>query len=328
MHSLGKFPGMAVLLFALTLSAAPGYSQLPLEFFFPTGAAKGKVVRHVGYTLFFSDQHHQAAWALYQLTAERVAGKATVPEFYKADPEMASGSALPGDYNGTGYDRGLLVPAGNLKWSKSAAGEAYLMSNVSPMKSAFRSGLWAALEKQVREWATLNGEVYVVVGPVLKGALPTIGRGAVAAPSSFYAVILDNREPEVKGIGFVLPNGASKKPLMSYAVSIDAVEAATGLNFFPNLPARVQNPLEASVDAAKWTAPAESPTPVDTIRHAPTVTFSDKGQITGKAFTTAVLCRGLDSEGKRCKRMTTNPNGFCWEHQEQAKPAIKEIKDK
>ncbi len=323
MHARGKSPGLAAFILALTLFAVPGYSQLPLEFYFPAGASKGKIVRHVGYTLYFSDQHRQAAWALYQLTAERAGGKTPVPEFYKTDPEMASGSALPGDYAGTGYDRGLLVPAGNLKWSKSAAGEAYLMSNVSPMKSAFRHGLWAELEAQVRKWAVANGEIYVVVGPVLKGALLTIGKSKISAPESFYAVVLDNREPEVKGIGFILPNGPSKKPLMSCAVSIDAVELATGINFFPNLPARVQKPLEGTVSIAGWTESETPPSQQAAQQAAPVVNISEKGKITGKAFITAVLCRGLDSEGKRCKRMTTNPNGFCWEHQDQAKPAIK-----
>jgi endonuclease G, mitochondrial len=324
MHSLGKISGMAVFLLALALAAAPGYSQLPLEFYFPSGAAKGKIIRHTGYTLSFSDQHRQAAWVLYQLTAERAAGKVPVPEFYKTDPEMAGGAALPGDYAGTGYDRGLLVPAGNLQWSKSAAGEAYLMSNVSPMKAAFRHGLWTELETQVRTWAVANGEVYVIAGPVLKGSLLTIGKSAIAAPTSFYAVVLDNREPDVKGIGFILPNGPSKKPLLSYAVSIDVVEKATGLNFFPNLPAKVQTPLEAIADTAKWT---ESVAPQQASgNESAVVTISDKGKVTGKTFTPAVLCRGLDSEGKRCKRMTTNPNGFCWEHQEQAKPVMKEIK--
>lgn len=322
MHSFGKTPRTAAFILLLALLAVPGFCQLPIEFFLPTGQMKGKVVRHTGYTLFYSDQHHQAAWVLYQLTAERAGGKTAIPETYKADPDMMGG-VNPDDYTGTGYDRGLLVPAGNLKWSRSAAGEAYLMSNVSPMKSAFRRGLWAELEKKTRQWATADGEVYIVVGPVLKGALQTIGKSAIAAPSSFFAVILDYREPEVKGIGFILPNGPSKKPLMSYAVSIDDVETATGFNFFPNLPSKVQSPLEVVADTTGWVETAATDSLTAGANSAGVVNFSDKGKITGKAFITAVLCRGVDSEGKRCKRMTTNSNGFCWEHQDQAKPQVK-----
>lgn len=32
-----------------------------------------------------------------------------------------------------------------------------------------------------------------------------------------------------------------------------------------------------------------------------------------------VQCKGITISGERCNRMTNNTNGFCWEHQDQAK---------
>ena len=31
----------------------------------------------------------------------------------------------------------------------------------------------------------------------------------------------------------------------------------------------------------------------------------------------AVQCRGLNKRGKQCGRLTDNPNGLCWQHQDQ-----------
>lgn len=309
-----KFIGPAICALVLSLSAAPGEGQLPLEYYFPSGFPKGKIIRHTGYTLHYSEKHRQAAWAVYLLTKERAAGTAAVTETFRPDPEIFAGAVQEDDYAKTGFARGMIVPAGNLKWSKTAAAEAYFMSNVTPMKPAFLKGLWAELETYTRKWAEANGKVYIVAGPILNEDLATMGESGIAIPRRMFAVILDNSEPELKCIGFILPNEPSKKSLMSRAVSIDEVETATGLNFFPNLPDRLENTLEASADTTLWSISGNSgaggtPSPV---------TFSEKGRLTGKAFTPAVLCRGKNSDGTPCKRMTTNPSGYCREHEDQA----------
>ena len=56
-----------------------------------------------------------------------------------------------------------------------------------------------------------------------------------AVPGSYYKVVWD-RTPSEKMIGFILPNEGSTKSLQSFAVTVDAVESATGLNFFSDLP--------------------------------------------------------------------------------------------
>lgn len=297
------------------LWAATGYTQLPLEFFIPAASSAGKVIRHTGYTLHYNPQHKQADWAVYQLTRSRTEGKSSAPESYRPDPEVTAGAA-PGDLQGTGFDRGLLVPAGHLRWSKTAAAEAYLMSNVSPMKTAFRKGLWAELEEMIRIRTVVDEELYIVVGPVLKGALTPAGKSGVTAPQQFFAAILDNREPGIKAVGFILPNGPAKKPLMAHAVSVDEVERVTGLNLFANLPDQVETVFEAKYDPSQWIVDESAPG-ADSATAAPGGPGQKK--MSGKAFAPAVLCRGVDVEGKRCKRMTTNPNGYCWEHQDQDK---------
>jgi endonuclease G len=47
-----------------------------------------------------------------------------------------------------------------------------------------------------------------------------------------------------------MPNNQSVNSLSwgSYRTTVDAIETATGYNLLPNLPASVQNTLEAAVD--------------------------------------------------------------------------------
>lgn len=38
----------------------------------------------------------------------------------------------------------------------------------------------------------------------------------------------------------------------------------------------------------------------------------------GKSSLTSVQCSGYTKKGVRCKNMTTNKNGYCYKHQDQA----------
>ena len=188
----------------------------------------------------------------YELTAQEVQGIVSRSDDFRADPEIITGSATLVDYRGSGYDRGHLAPAADMKWSEEAMSESFYMSNMSPQVPGFNRGIWRSLESRVRSWAVENGAVYVVTGGILSSGLPTIGPDSISVPEYFYKVILDYQEPELKGIGSILPNQGSKSSLKTYAVSIDSVEQRTGIDFFPSLPDDIEDKLEASVDLSLW----------------------------------------------------------------------------
>jgi endonuclease G len=123
---------------------------------------------------------------------------------------------------------------------------------MSPQKAAFNRGIWKKLETKVRGWATREGAVLIVTAGVLKPRLKTIGVNKVSVPKLFYKVILDNTEPELKGIGFILPNKGSAKPLSNYAVTIDKVERVTGIDFFHSLADEIEETVESTLDLSKW----------------------------------------------------------------------------
>ena len=83
--------------------------------------------------------------------------------------------------------------------------------------------------------------------------MDVIGKNDVTVPTAYYKVILDYTDPEVKGIGFVLPNEVSDKPLSDFAMSIDNVEQLTGIDFFPNLSGNGDiEKIESNYDIRKW----------------------------------------------------------------------------
>jgi len=126
------------------------------------------------------------------------------------------------------------------------------MSNMSPQLPGFNRGIWKKVEQVIRDWAVENEEIHVVTGPVLKGQFKRIGPDQVAVPNYYYKVVLDYKEPELKGIGLILANVSSDRPVQSYAVTIDRVESVTGLDFFVDLPDDIEEQIESNLDLSKW----------------------------------------------------------------------------
>ena len=53
-------------------------------------------------------------------------------------------------------------------------------------------------------------------------------------------------------IGFIIPNGGSTRPLQDFAVTVDAVEKETGLDFFSLGPRQEQDRLESTITLDAW----------------------------------------------------------------------------
>jgi endonuclease G, mitochondrial len=127
--------------------------------------------------------------------------------------------------------------------------DCFYMSNMSPQAPSFNRGIWGKLEEAVRKWAIEKDTFCVVTGGILHERLKTIG-GHVAVPDSFYKVILDLRHHE--GVGFILKNEGSKKPLDSFEVPIDSVEKYSGIDFYSTLPDSLEDAIENHVDKGRW----------------------------------------------------------------------------
>ena len=236
-------------LFGLSAAEPPQYDNLAL-------GIPGKcdtLIDRPGYALGYIEYHEQAAFVIYKLTAREVLTKeAQRTNRFRSDPEIPTGSATPGDYRRSGYDRGHLAPAADMAFSVQTMADSFFISNMSPQKPAFNRGIWKRLEEQVRQIAIREKAIYVVTGPILpKKKTVTIGANQVTVPTHYYKVIFDLTPPR-KMIGFILPNEGSDRPLEDFAVTVDVVEKATGLNFFSALPQAVQKKLESKITVSEW----------------------------------------------------------------------------
>ena len=249
-----------VILWILTLIFAPSEAeytntavgQIP-DLELPLVSEGETIVAHTKYTLSYDEGHEQARWVAYQLTRDELYGSFDRKDNFRPDPSIPTESASLSDYRGSGYDRGHLIPAADLSWSEEAMDDSFYMSNMSPQDPQFNRGIWGSLEATVRNFADTEGAIYVVTGPVLTdGPYKTIGKNEVSVPNYYYKAILDYTEPEIKAIGFLLPNKESKASLESFATTIDELEKVTNLDFFPKLPDVQEASLESTFITKDW----------------------------------------------------------------------------
>lgn len=219
---------------------------------FLPASTTGQVVKHNFYTLSYSEKDEQAEWVAYELRKSDLSKNEFERPYFIEDKKVKTKSADWRNYKNSGYDRGHLVPAGDRRMSFEAYNETFLTSNISPQDHDFNAGIWNRLEQKVRYWAKKYNGVYVVTGGVLKGDLQTIGDENVSVPDEFYKIVVDFSNGEYKAVAFLIPNRPSSKSFYEYAVSIDEVEAATGIDFFPQLPDSIENNLESTIDLKAW----------------------------------------------------------------------------
>ena len=239
----GRGPGAAT-------EVAPGSAPAGVDrLFLPTGPSD-QVVDHAHYSLGYEEAWEQARWVAYRLTPAQLSGRRVGrSDDFRADPAVRSGSATRDDYRRSGYTRGHLAPAGDMAFAERAMSESFLLSNVSPQRAALNGGVWRELEEATRDWVRAKGPTYVVTGPLVGADAGSIGANAVAVPHAFYKVLLTESG---EGIGFVVPHARQTEPLGAFARTIDEVELAAGLDFFPELDTLATPAVESRLDPDAW----------------------------------------------------------------------------
>ena len=130
-----------------------------------------QVITHLGFTLSYNADWKIPNWVAYELTKEEVRGTASRYNTYMPDPRVFhEKSATNDDYKKSGWDRGHIAPAGDMKWSKQAMKESFYFSNICPQNRNLNSGVWQDLEIQVRELAMQKDTIYVVCGPIVSNS--------------------------------------------------------------------------------------------------------------------------------------------------------------
>ena len=206
-------------------------------------SSNGEVVEHTYYSLSYLEEHEQAEWVHYKLNSTMLKGEIPRKKNYTIDRKVSTGSAKTSDYTNSGFDRGHLVPAADMKMDFTSVKEAAYMSNISPQKPKFNNGVWSRLEKRIRLRAK-KSELYITTGGVLSPAdLKKIGKNNVSVPDQFYKIIYDVKNQKM--FAYLMPNKKIESR-EKYVVTVDSIEALTGIDFYADLSDDLEDKLEAS----------------------------------------------------------------------------------
>ena len=213
-----------------------------------------RLITHKGYTVSYNYDWKIPNWVAYELTDIEVQGDVPRYDKFKPDPMVPQNvSAHTNDYKHSGYDRGHMAPAADMKWDEQAMRESFYLSNICPQNPNLNGGVWKDLEEQVRDLASQKGSIFVICGPIVTDTSTTLGENKVVVPQAFFKVLLQEEDGNIHTIGFVYENVSGRKPMSTYAMTVDEVEAITNIDFFPSLPNRIENKTESEVDFTKLT---------------------------------------------------------------------------
>lgn len=214
-----------------------------------------QIIQHLGFTVCYNHDWLIPNWVAYELTAREVAGDLGRYDKFLPDPMVNGDPVVTKDYSNSGYDRGHMCPAADMKWSEQAMKESFYMTNICPQNHNNNAGDWKDLEELGRDLATKYGNIYICCGPIVENTNTKIGTvRRIVVPQAFYKVLLRQKaDGQWTAIGFVMPNQAGNRPLMTYMHSIDEVEQLTGIDFFPSLPDSIENAIESDFTISDWT---------------------------------------------------------------------------
>lgn len=227
-------------------------SELSLQQVVTNSDMDEQLVHYTGMTVSFNPTMHVPNWVAYELTANETYGDEPRYNNFAADNGV-KGCPTPDDYRNTGFDRGHMAPAADMKWSPTAMKESFYMTNIAPQANALNRGAWSKLEDKCRQRARRDSAIIIVSGPILTDPVEMhIGATGVAVPQRFFKVILSLNAEHPQAIGFIMPNGYVTGGMQACAVSVDSVETVTGHDFFSALPDEIENKIESQFNFDRW----------------------------------------------------------------------------
>ncbi len=198
---------------------------------------------YIHYTLCYSPEHRQAVWTKHTLNRELLSGKQKRTNDYRADFNVEDPVDEKG-YRGSGFDRGHMVPAGDMKLNHQSMSQTFYMTNMSPQHPQLNQNTWAKIENHIRKLVQKFGTAHIVTAPVLQAGLPRIPSG-VSVPEFYYKLAYF---PEAGFMEAYWVENRSYKgtPITQLRLSVREVEELTGFDFYSDLPKDLQEELETS----------------------------------------------------------------------------------
>ena len=191
-------------------------------------------------------------WCAYHVKRDSSFDPGKRPGFTK--DRAVSAAPRPDDYTKSGYDRGHMVPnyAIATRYGEEFQRLTFMMSNIAPQSPALNRGVWRDLEHRIAElWTARYGEIWVVVGCIPSKTDEKFN--GIDVPSAYYQVILAQEGMDVRAMAVLFPKNI---PWSAWAarnlITIDDLEEQTGLDFNPDMPQFLQDPLESELPSRLW----------------------------------------------------------------------------
>jgi endonuclease G len=204
-------------------------------------------------------------WVSWHLDQNEL-GSAPRQDDFRADTDLPSGwyQVKTSDYTGFGFDRGHNCPSADRTATVADNSATFLMTNMMPQAPNNNQQTWADLEDYCRTLVRAGNELYIVCGSYGRGGTgsmgyqTTIAGGKITVPANCWKVVvvlpvgsndLSRVTSSTRVIAINTPNDNSLNAAWSgYRTSVDAIEAAAGLDLLSALPTSLQNTLEAKTD--------------------------------------------------------------------------------
>lgn len=214
------------------------------------------IIPHTGFTVSFNEKTLCPNWVAWELTAAETSGEANRKDcsFIEDEQLPVQYRVTSYDYKGSGYDRGHMCPAADMKWNQKAMQDCHYMTNICPQTPELNQQWWERLERSCRRWAQNLGAIYIVCGPIYKKKnTEAIGIDhRILVPKAFFKCVLSLKKGEEKAIAFYYTNDTEPQNMEDAARSIDDIEKITGIDFFPTLSDELENKVESMNTLEGW----------------------------------------------------------------------------
>ena len=215
-----------------------------------------QTVRYKSIVVYFNKYYRVPNCVAYELTSTMTSMADSRDAENRANYKFEKDHDVKGcpdwwEYKESGYTRGHMAPAMDMRWDKTAMAQCFLMTNICPQLDEMNDGEWRHVEEAVHKWSRTAGRLVVFTGPIFSNNMKRIGKHQdIAVPDRFFKVIYSPKQN--RAIAFVMENKKMTNSWTNYATTIDKVEALTGYDFLAALDDNVENVLETKQNIKDW----------------------------------------------------------------------------
>ncbi|MBD1396204.1 DNA/RNA non-specific endonuclease [Pontibacter sp. JH31] len=217
------------------------------------------------YSMSYNSYRGTPNWVSWHLSSAWL-GSTPRQDDFRADNSLPSAfyKVQTTDYTGSGFDRGHNAPSADRTLTVTDNSATFLMSNMIPQAPTNNQQTWANLENYCRTLVSQGNELYIIMGQYGKGGTgsngykETLASGKITVPNRIWKVIVvlpvgtsdvSRVTTSTRVIAIDTPNSTSISTSWgTYRTTVDAIEAKTGYNILSNVPASIQDVIEARID--------------------------------------------------------------------------------